>query len=190
MVAARFPFSKSHWPVIAEKPRPASTNKHRAKTNALLQQNPKCILHCSVECWFLAIRHFAKGRESAGLRACLKTARGAAARDFGVGRGGGGGASPQRAVTPATTKPHFKRPAARRVFEEKAVWLRCSSVEDPQGVICFVAPCHPAFSSKTAPFAIFRQALSPSQCRRRRCDCGCSRSSPPRPCTTSHRAVH
>ena len=94
------------------------------------------------------------------LRACLKIARGAAARDFGVRRGRAGGASPQRAVTPATTKLQFKRPVARRVLEEKAAWLRCSSVEDPQGVFSFVAPCHPAFCSKTAPLGIFRQALS------------------------------
>ena len=94
------------------------------------------------------------------LRACLKIARGVAARYIGVGRGGAGGASPPRAVTPATTKLQYKKTAARRVFEEKAVWLRCSSVEDPQGVFSFVAPCHPAFSPKTSPLGIFRQALS------------------------------
>lgn len=36
-----------------------------------------------------------------GIRACLKIARDAAGWDFGMGRGG---ASPQRAVTQATTK--------------------------------------------------------------------------------------
>ena len=66
------------------------------------------------------------------LRASLKMARGAAAGDLGLGRGGAGGGasrtghSPQRAVTHATTKPQAKRPAARRVIEQKAVWLRCS----------------------------------------------------------------
>jgi hypothetical protein len=40
----------------------------------------------------------------------------AAAGDFGFWRGGAGGASPQRAVTPATTKPKAKSPAAQRVF--------------------------------------------------------------------------
>src|SRR5215469_5589150 len=52
-----------------------------------------------------------------------------------------------------------KRPAARRVFAEKAVWLRCSLVEDPQGIFSLVASRHPAFSAKTGPFRIFRQAL-------------------------------
>ena len=51
-----------------------------------------------------------------------------------------GGTSPERAVTPATTKAKAKRPAARSVFASTAVWLRCSSVEDPQGVFNFVAP--------------------------------------------------
>ena len=94
------------------------------------------------------------------LRACRKIARDAAARDFGWGQDGAGGASPQRAVTLVTTKPQAKRPAARRVFAERAAWLRCSSVEDPPGVFSFVAPRHPAFSAKTAPLGIFRQALT------------------------------
>ena len=64
-------------------------------------------------------------------RACLKIPRGAAAKDFGCGQGGEGGASPQRAVMTEPTPPTAKRPAARRVFEQKAVWLRCSSIEDP-----------------------------------------------------------
>jgi hypothetical protein len=42
---------------------------------------------------------------------------------------------------------------------EKAAWLRYSSVEDPPGIFSFVAPRHPAFSPKTAPLVIFRQAL-------------------------------
>src|SRR6185437_13301062 len=58
------------------------------------------------------------------------------------------------------TQAAGKRPAARRVFAEKAVWLRCSSVEDPPGIFSFVAPRHPAFSAKTAPSPIFRQALT------------------------------
>jgi hypothetical protein len=57
--------------------------------------------------------------------------------------------------TPATEK----RPAARRVFAEKAVWLRCSSVEDPPGIFSFVASRHPAFSPKTAPLVVSKQAL-------------------------------
>src|SRR5579859_6628236 len=54
------------------------------------------------------------------LRACLKIAWGAAARDFGCGQGGEVGASPQRAVTTEPTPATGKRPAARRVFEGKA----------------------------------------------------------------------
>jgi len=93
------------------------------------------------------------------MRACLKILKGAAARDFGCGQGGEAGASPQRAVRTEPTQAKDKRPAARRVFGEKAVWLPCSSVEDPPGIFSFVAPRHPAFSPKTALFIIFRQAL-------------------------------
>src|SRR5579863_3580974 len=71
--------------------------------------------------------------------------------------------TPQRAVTTEPTPATGKRPAARRVFEGKAVWLCCSSVEDPPGIFSFVAPCHPAFPSKTSPCGIFRQALTPDQ---------------------------
>src|SRR5579859_1003174 len=93
------------------------------------------------------------------LRACLKIAQGAAARDFGCGQGGEVGASPNRAVTTEPTPTTGKRPAARRVFEGKAVWLCCSLVGDPPGIFSFVAPRHPAFPSKTSPRGIFRQAL-------------------------------
>jgi hypothetical protein len=68
-----------------------------------------------------------------------------AARDFGWGQGGEAGASPSRPVgiTAEPTQAPGKRPAARRVFAEKAAWLRCSSVEDPPGICSFVA-CLPA----------------------------------------------
>src|SRR5262249_39678959 len=62
------------------------------------------------------------------LRACLKIPWGPAARDFGGGQGGEAGASPQRAVTVEPTQATAKRSAARRVFAQKARWLRCSSV--------------------------------------------------------------
>ena len=97
-------------------------------------------------------------------RACLKIARGAAARDFGCGQGGevraglAIGASPQRAVSVEPTPPTGTRPAARRVFEPRAVWLRCSSVTGRWQPCSFVAPRHPALCSKTAPLGIFRQA--------------------------------
>src|SRR6266705_6438105 len=48
--------------------------------------------------------------------------------------------------TPATGE----RPAARRVFGQKAVWLRCSSVEDPPGIFSFVAPSG-LFPENSAP---------------------------------------
>src|SRR5712664_4242552 len=84
------------------------------------------------------------------LRACLETTRGAAARDFGCGQGGEFRASPQRAVRNESTPATDKRPAARRVFAEKAVWLRCSSVEDPPGIFSFVAPSG-LFPENSAP---------------------------------------
>src|SRR6266508_3155073 len=93
-------------------------------------------------------------------RACLKITWGPAARDFGCSQGGEVGAAPQRAVTAELTLAAGKRPAARRVFAEKAVWLRCSSVTAPLRGCSLVAPRHPAFSTKTGPHVIFRQALS------------------------------
>src|SRR5436190_12405846 len=96
------------------------------------------------------------------LRACLKIAWGPAARDFGGGQGGEAGASPQRAVTAEPTPANAKRSAARRVFAEKARWLRCSSVTGPGWPCSLVTPRHRAFSAKTGPHGIFRQALSPS----------------------------
>ena len=65
------------------------------------------------------------------VRACFKIAWGPAARDFGRGRGGEARASPQRAVRAEPTKAPAKRPAARRVLEQKAVWLRCSLGHSP-----------------------------------------------------------
>ncbi len=99
------------------------------------------------------------------LRACLETTRCAAARDFGCGQGGEFRASPQRAVRNEPTLATDKRPAARRVFAEKAVWLRparecfrsCSVVAARSA--SFVAPRHPAFSPKTAPLVVSKQAL-------------------------------
>src|SRR6266511_1524858 len=67
------------------------------------------------------------------LGACLEIAWGPAARDFDCGQGGETGASPQRAVTVEPTQATDKRPAAQRVFAEKAAWLCCFSVEDRCG---------------------------------------------------------
>ena len=65
------------------------------------------------------------------LRACLKIPRDAAVKDFGCGLGGEAGASPQWAVTAEPTPPTDKRLTIPSVFVQKAVWLRCSSGEDP-----------------------------------------------------------
>src|SRR6266571_8942922 len=95
------------------------------------------------------------------LRACFKISRRPAARDFGRGQGGEFRASPQRAVRNEPTLATVKRPAARRVFAEKAAWLRCSSVTDRWRVCSLVAPRHPAFCPKTGPLRILKQALIP-----------------------------
>jgi len=94
------------------------------------------------------------------LRACLKIAWGPAARDFGCGQGGEPGASPQRAVTGEPTQATDKRPAARRVFAEKAVWLRCSSVRDRCGYPPSSCLAIRPFLRKQDSHGIFRQALT------------------------------
>ena len=105
-----------------------------------------------------ARRRTAAGRRQP-LKACLKTPRGPARRDFGGGQGGEAGASPERAVTAEPTPATGKRPVARRVFEERARWLRCSSVTGPLGTCFLVAPRHRALSSKTGPLGVLNQAL-------------------------------
>lgn len=96
------------------------------------------------------------------LRASLKIARGPAARDIGCGQGGGeAGTSPQRAVTAEPTQATDKRPAARRVFEEKAGWLRCSSVRDRCGYPPLSRLVIQPFPRKQDAHGIFRQALKP-----------------------------
>src|SRR6266702_401871 len=45
-------------------------------------------------------------------------------------------------------------------FRGKARLASFSSVEDPPGIFSFVAPRHPAFSPKTAPLVVSKQALS------------------------------
>ena len=95
-----------------------------------------------------------------GSRACFRISRRPAARDFGRGQGGLGRAQrPQRAVRNEPTPATGKRPAARRVFGHKAVWLRCSSVTDRWRVCSLVAPRHPAFCPKTGPLRILKEAL-------------------------------
>src|SRR5215469_10746239 len=109
------------------------------------------------------------------LRACIKMKSGPAAADFGRGQDGELRASPSRQVgisnepTPATDK----RRAARRVFAQKAAWLRCSSLTDPPGICSLLAPLvapkhrgggrHPAFCAKTGLLFILIQALKPAR---------------------------
>ena len=105
------------------------------------------------------------------LRACFKNTRGSAARDFGRSLGGEARESPKRALSAEPTTAAAKRPAARRVFAPKALWLRCSSVEDPPGIFSFVeseqikscpasrAARHRAFGAKTEPLVFSKHAL-------------------------------
>src|SRR5579863_1809844 len=95
------------------------------------------------------------------LRACFKIRRGPAAGDFGRGQGGEFRASPQRAVRNESTQATGKRPAARRVFAQKARWLRCASVTAPSRC-SLVAPRHRALCAKTGPLLILKQALGNS----------------------------
>ena len=129
-----------------------------------------CIVFCAQPLYLsqrfqsLPLRHFIEHKSSnlgelngtlyplQVLRACFKIEKGPAARDFGCGQGGEAGASPQRAVTVEPTPAAGKRPAARRVFSEKADGLRCSSVTDRWRVCSLVAPRPAAFSEKTGPF--------------------------------------
>ncbi len=92
------------------------------------------------------------------LRACLKIARAPAARNFSGSQASETEASPQQIATVEQTPAKVERAAARRVFAQKAVWLRFSSVEDPPGIFSFVAPRHPAFCPKTGAPGIFRKA--------------------------------
>src|SRR5438445_4105053 len=95
------------------------------------------------------------------LRACFKIIRRPAARDFARGQGGEFRASPQRAVRNEPTPATDKRPATRRVFGEKAVWLRCSSVEGPPGIFSFVAPAIRPFLRKQRPPEFPNRLLAP-----------------------------
>src|SRR5271166_5039124 len=118
------------------------------------------------------------------VRACFENRRGSAARDFGRSLGGEAQASPKRALSAEPTTAAAKRPAARRVFAPKALWLCRSSVEDPPGIwasqalpfsfpnhgcalarkaVSFVAPRHRAFGAKTEPFLFSKHALSPKR---------------------------
>ncbi len=55
-----------------------------------------------------------------------------------------------------------KDPPPQRVFAEKALWLRCSSLIDRWRVCSLVSPRQRAFSAKTGPRRILKQALKGS----------------------------
>src|SRR6266542_4062082 len=93
------------------------------------------------------------------LRACFKIAWGPAARDFDCGQGGENRASPQRAVRAEPTQATDKRPAAQRVFAEKAGWLRCSSVGDRCGYPPSSRLASQPFPRKQDSHGILKQAL-------------------------------
>src|SRR5438552_6750151 len=94
------------------------------------------------------------------LRACFKIAWGPAARDFGRGQDGEDRASPQRAVRSEPTQATDKMPAARRVFAEKAGWLRCSSVRDRCGYPPSSRLAIQPFPRKQDSHGILKQALT------------------------------
>src|SRR6266542_6221050 len=95
------------------------------------------------------------------LGACLEISWGPAARDFDCGQGGETGASPQRAVTVEPTQATDERPAAQRVFAEKAGWLRCFSVGDRCGYPPSARLAIRPSPRKRDSHGISKQALSP-----------------------------
>jgi hypothetical protein len=111
------------------------------------------------------------------LRACLKNKRGAAARDFGCGQGGEVRASPSvfaalrrdRAVAERrraagckdrVNDGHGQKTRRPEGFRGKGRLASLLLSHRALRLCSFVAPCHPAFSTKTAPLLFFRQALS------------------------------
>jgi hypothetical protein len=113
------------------------------------------------------IRQHLEASPFEAFRACFKNGRGPAARDFGRGQGGETGASPLRAVRVEPPRDPGKRTAARRVFPEKALWLRCSSVTERR-LCSLVAPRQRALSGKTGPLRFLIQALTIVTSRGRR----------------------
>jgi len=94
------------------------------------------------------------------LRACLKTTRGAAAKDFGCGQGGEVGASPQRAVTTEPTPATDKRPAARRVFSKRPSGFVAPQSKTHQGYSPSSRLAIRPFAGKQHPRVVFKQALT------------------------------
>ena len=92
-------------------------------------------------------------------RACLKNARGSAARDFGPRRGAEAGESPQRALSAESTKAADKRTAAPRGFRAKDPLASLRLSHSPAWGCSFVAPRHRAFCTKTEPLGFLKHTL-------------------------------
>src|SRR6266581_7409044 len=95
------------------------------------------------------------------LRACLETTRGAAARDFGCGQGGLGGAQrPAAGCQERANAGHGQKTRRPEGFRGKgrpaSLLLSRRSTRD----ILLRRACHPAFSPKTAPLVVSKPALS------------------------------
>jgi hypothetical protein len=84
------------------------------------------------------------------LRACLKTTRGCCGEGFWLWPRRRGRSIPAAGCSDRANGGHGQKTRRPEGFQQKAVWLCCSSVEDPSGVFSFVAPRHLAFCWKTA----------------------------------------
>ena len=98
-------------------------------------------------------------------RACLKTTRDVAAKDFGSRQGGEVGASPQRAVTTEPTRAKGKGPAARRVFSKRPSGFVAPQSKIHEGYSLVPVRKHSRlairpFAGKQHPRLVFKLALS------------------------------
>ena len=90
------------------------------------------ISRCEMETIEVGIRSWTRGCErSVAFRACLKITRGAAARDFGFGQGGEGGASPQRADHGSRSDIPLRGTKWWRAWEAKRPSQRRPKTKDP-----------------------------------------------------------
>src|SRR2546425_12309886 len=101
------------------------------------------------------------------LRACLETTRGAAARDFGCGQGGLGGAQrPAEGCKERVNAGHGQKTRRAERFRGKGrLASPCSRMlsellRGGRAQRLLRRACHPAFSPKTAPLVVSKPALS------------------------------
>ena len=104
--------------------------------------------------------------DRAALRACLETTRGAAARDFGCGQGGLGRAQrPAAGCDDRTNAGHGQKTRRPEGFRGKGrlAWPCSRMVSEllrgGRAPRLLRRACHPAFSTKTAPLVVSKQAL-------------------------------